>query len=234
MRVLRVLPISLLFLVGCDAGEQLSAQAQLTLEAISGEEEDVVEGDGDLMAGDQAARPLFRPCDAERALENVVATYDANEDGAVGPEEEGAVSEDLAGDRRGSQRRLRRWSALAFIYDADDSGDLSDAERADLLADFTERCEVLHAGILEEFDADGDGELSEDEQSAVREAREARRAERAEGHDGEGCNGEGGDPTSVAAGMTDEELAAFRAGAREAIRSGERRPFGPRDADELD
>ncbi len=251
----------LVLLIGCGQTEQLSAQDELTLAAISGEEEDLAEGSVDLMPSDADAQPMFRPCDAEGALASVLATYDGDGDGTIGPDEEDAVLEDREGGPA-ARHRARRWEGLAFIYDSDDSGDLAEAERAGLLADFTERCTAIHARILEEFDADADGELSEEERAAAREARESRRMERGEdgecnrggdapdgtdpggevgqggpaagGTQGGGTGGELRGPAAFTADMTDEELAAFREEAREAIRSGAPRPFGPRDADELD
>ena len=195
-----ILPLSLLLsgaLTGCGATDDLSTQDQLTLAAISGEEEEVAQGDSDLAGGETNRRPLFRECDAERTLAQVMQTYDSNDDGEVaGPAEEDRLQEDQ-GERPGAaHRRAVRWERLAFVYDADDSGDLSDAERATLLSDFTERCEAMHARLIEEFDADGDGELSEEEREVVRETMEANRAER-EAAGPEGCNrgsemGEGG------------------------------------------
>ena len=73
---------------------------------------------------------------------------------------------------------------MKFVYDADDDRELSEEERATMLADFTERCEAIHERLVEAFDLDGDGELSEEEKQAARDEMEARKPEH------EGCGGE--------------------------------------------
>jgi hypothetical protein len=69
---------------------------------------------------------------------------------------------------------------LMWIYDADDSGELDEAERAILEADLEARGAAIEARTLAEFDADADGLLSDAEleaaRSAHRAAQEARRA----------------------------------------------------------
>jgi hypothetical protein len=67
---------------------------------------------------------------------------------------------------------------LLWIYDGDESGDLDDAERAELEADLAVRCANLQASLLASFDADGDGALSEAELANARAAFEAERVAR--------------------------------------------------------
>lgn len=67
---------------------------------------------------------------------------------------------------------------LLWIYDVDDSGDLSDDERAELEADLAVRCDNLQAALLEAFDADLDGTLSDEELTNAQAAYEAERVAR--------------------------------------------------------
>ena len=70
--------------------------------------------------------------------------------------------------------RLKR---LKWIYDADKSGDLDEAEKEELKQDLEERCLNRKAQILENFDEDGDGAISEEEREAIREFRHSKRIE---------------------------------------------------------
>lgn len=84
-------------------------------------------------------------------------------------------------DRRRSRRRvMRRPTALLVLtaYDSDQSGDLNDSEREYLQDDLMTGCEARHSRLIEEFDADGDGQLNEDEVSAARAERAERKEER--------------------------------------------------------
>lgn len=141
---------------------------------------------------------------------------------------------------------------LLFIYDVDGDGTLSDAERAELLADLAAGCEARQAALLSEFDANGDGALDADELAAAQAARQAERdareAERLAAFD---ANGDGTlDETEREAAHTaheaeeaeaqaaveaeydadgdgalsEEEAATMREALREKIRSGEK-PF---------
>ena len=58
--------------------------------------------------------------------------------------------------------------ATAWIYDGDDSGDLSQQERAALHQDMDTRCQAVRARVLADFDQDGDGMLSDAEAEAAR------------------------------------------------------------------
>ncbi|MBI2375728.1 MAG: hypothetical protein HYV07_17160 [Deltaproteobacteria bacterium] len=70
---------------------------------------------------------------------------------------------------------------LFWVYDADESGDLSDAEREAMRADLDARGANLEARMLASFDADGDGQLSDAELEAARAAHEAEREARRAG-----------------------------------------------------
>jgi Ca2+-binding EF-hand superfamily protein len=163
----------------CDgAMNELSADDALTLRAISGEEEDLAEGESVLAGADEAHRPpLFRVCDAQGALDEQFASFDEDSDGLMSGVEQREV-EGRGGERR---HKAHAWRMLLDVYDLDADRSLADEERATLLEDFTVRCEVLHERLLAEFDTDGDGALSEAERSAVHEAREQRCEEREHG-----------------------------------------------------
>jgi len=73
-----------------------------------------------------------------------------------------------------AEDRHARVQRLLGIYDSDQSGDLSDEERAQLEADLAARCENRTRLLLAEFDANGDGELDDAEWDAAHEAIRAR------------------------------------------------------------
>ena len=77
---------------------------------------------------------------------------------------------DIDQDHQGADPNMRRdlMTVLNMVYDTDLDGTLSDSDRAQLLEDFTVRCEAMQARMLEDFDTDGDGELSELEHEAAR------------------------------------------------------------------
>ena len=64
---------------------------------------------------------------------------------------------------------------VLIAYDTDESGDLNEMERDELQADMVLGCEARHARLIEEFDLDGNGELSDEEASAAQEELEIRR-----------------------------------------------------------
>jgi len=180
-----------------------------TLGAITGEEEALAKGGFTDTEGE--GLPLFREC-------NPAADYQEAEVGS----EEG-----MEGPPRREDPRHRM---LGLIYDLDGDGELSEEERDTLFEDFQVRCEVLHDRIVEDFDADGSGELSEDEEAEARGAMEAAREERLEERD-EQCSRMEEKPDGLApfledydmdgdGEMSDAELDAFRADARERIRDG--------------
>jgi len=185
---------ALLAFTGCATSDTgLSVQDELTLTAVSGEEEDLSQGSDNEFSsgcmngprGDDADvdRPeLFRFCDAEGSLEQLTEKYDADADGNLDVPERADVWE-ARGDRPDHQRGQRDhlWMRLLHIYDTDRDEELSDDERAVMLEDFSLRCEFLHEQALEEFDADADGELSDEEREAAREAARERRGDRRDG-----------------------------------------------------
>lgn len=249
--------------LACSNLNGLDATDSLTVKAISGEEEGLASGgmaDPDGEASEHA--PLFRECDPAGLFEKLKDEADTDGDGelSMGEErectrEEGERPEGEEGGRGGPSGGPggidhHRMMMLGFIYDADDSESLDDSERDTLFEDFQVRCESLHARILEDFDADGDGELSEEEKEAAREAIEAaheeRRAEMEEQMEererpDEVSRDERPDVPPFAVDydvdgdgeLSDEELATLREEARERIRAGEP-PFDPPAQEDLD
>jgi len=185
-----LLPLGLvLTLSACeDSADSLAdARELLLLSAISGEEDSLA---GDLSAssraddaGPEADRaappPMFRECDAEGEFVGLFEAYDADASGALDGEEPSEVEADHGGRPGGPRDGLRH--LIGFVYDLDQSHSLEDSELAVIFEDFTARCGAIQASLLVEFDADGDGALSEAEQETARAAHEARmEAERAE------------------------------------------------------
>lgn len=266
----RLMPLGLLFtLAACEdsASSTVDAKELLLLSAISGEEDSLAgdlsassRGDGEGPEADRAAPPpMFRECDAEGEFVGLFNAYDEDASGALDGEEPTEVEADHGGRPGGPRDGLRH--LIGFVYDLDQSHSLEDSELAVLFDDFTARCGAIQERLLAEFDADGDGALSEAEQAEARAAHEARmEAERAameacrcdgerpggrgegppEGERGEGPppRGEGGEPPFgplEQAYDTDGDGAlseAERSAAREALRADLR--AGERPGPELD
>jgi hypothetical protein len=166
--------------IGCGSAGQFSNDELNTLRAISGEEE-FTSGDETLAPVESEAQPLFRECDAE-AIRDTLADgppegkeCDGEGKGPMGdgPPEGAEGSEGERGGPMGPPPH--HFHLIAWVYDADDSLDLDDSELDTLMADFDVRCDAMHERILEEWDVDGDGVLSDEEREASREAMEERR-----------------------------------------------------------
>jgi hypothetical protein len=189
MRLTRtILLAALSTTVACGSDTLLTAQDELLLSAISGEEDYLSSareasgeqgeapadmGEEERAEGDrQGPPPMFRECDALGTYTGLFSAYDENEDGELGAPEQDEVMDEQQGPQKGPRDHLL--GMLRVVYDVDADGQFSEAERATLLADFTERCENIHAQVLAEFDADGDGELNDEEQEAARTAHQER------------------------------------------------------------
>jgi hypothetical protein len=240
--------------LACSGLSSLDATDQLTIKAISGEEEGLAENglaDPDDAAAEVA--PLFRECDPAGLFQRLKDQADTDGDGQLSSAEERECTRGEEGGEppEGAEGQggppggieQHRMMMLGFIYDADDSESLDEDERETLFADFEVRCESLHARILEDFDADGDGELSDGEKEAALAAIEAEREQRhaemeqqlEERERPEDVRrGERPDVPAFATDydvdgdgeLSDEELATLREEARERIRAGEP-PFDP-------
>lgn len=182
-------------------------------------DDSAVPGEDDATATDED-RGVHRDCSMNAVHERLLAEADTNGDGELSEEERAAMERPFgehgprgpcveqsaaASSEEGSRppRAMCRggghargphgpasFRRLLWIYDADASGELDDAERAILEADLEARAAALEAATLAAFDADGDGTLSDAELEAAREAhraeREARRAAELATYDADG------------------------------------------------
>lgn len=145
-----------------------------------------------------APRPMGE-CDPRGAFAETFDRFDHDGDGAIEGEESEEVDEELGPrDEAHRGPREAMWELLSTVYDTDGDGEISDSERDVMLGDFEIRCEVLHEELLAsgpppmgeegecerpegpppeggtsplvaEFDADGDGALSDSELATLRE-----------------------------------------------------------------
>ncbi len=139
-----------------------------------GEEDGVVDEEAEASLDGEAQ--LSETCSLEALRARVMARYDRNGDGRLGPAERAALAEDL-GPYPGLRHRWARHFRLQrmkWVYDADEDGHLSQQERAELRADLEARCEARRAALLEHFDADQSGDLDAGEWEAARAALRAR------------------------------------------------------------
>ncbi len=197
---MRLALVPALLLTACAApSADITAEGELTLTAVSAEEEDLRPGFDDFYGAPSSAEAdvdqprIGRECGADGVFNNVMGKYDADGDAALSGDEEQAVW-DARADRneRAWKHRAMRWQLLQLVYDGDDDGELSEVERDELLADFTQRCEARHQQLVAEFDADEDGELSDEELAEARVTMELNREERREGcNRGEGMGEDG-------------------------------------------
>ncbi len=175
---------ALFALSGCTSETGLSVEDELTLTAVQGEEEDLDPGaEGDFSSGcmngdrgdeaDVDRPPLFRPCDAERTLDEIVAFYDANGDGDLGPAERQDVldarypdGDAQAGPGAGGSNAGGPGGDSSGLG-GDQAGPGAGAERPG--RDDHRRMRRVHRWmkLVRIYDFDRDGELSEDERDAL-------------------------------------------------------------------
>jgi hypothetical protein len=207
-RVLTILtPFALVGLAACGAFEaDMSVDDAVYMSAL--EEEDLGTGEGDDPADDDADADAdgetatgdetvteADDCSLEAIRARITDRFDTNGNGAVDTDEQANMSGHFGGGHhghmhghhgrrgRGHHRGLghHKLKRIKWIYDTDNSGDLSDTERAVLEGDLVTRCENKEAYMLATYDTDADGTLSEEELTAASTAREAERdARRAE------------------------------------------------------
>jgi len=139
-----------------------------------GDEDGVVDEEAEASVDDEAQ--LSETCSLEALRARVMARYDRNGDGRLGPAERAALAEDLGPYPRARYRWARhfRLQRMKWVYDANEDGVLDEAERAALRGDLEARCEARRAALLEHFDADQSGALEASEWAAAREALRAR------------------------------------------------------------
>lgn len=193
----RITPLALLLTAACAGVEnQLTAQDQLLLDAIAGEEDPIARGASDGGEGPVGPPPMQRECDSEGTYTGLFSHYDADGSTELEKGECGEVDADHA--RMDDRRRMDLLRVLTLVYDTDGDGVLADDERAPLLEDFTSRCGVLQDRLLADFDGDGDGDLSESE---LETAHETLRAEHDQLRGECGCDGEMERPPPGGSGM---------------------------------
>jgi Ca2+-binding EF-hand superfamily protein len=106
--------------------------------------------------------------------------YDQDRDGRLSRREFSALRAQFAErpSRRHRFARHHRITRLRWIYDADDSRDLDEAELDEMRADLELRCFNREVYLIETYDENGDGELDEDEWALAVDDLRARRADR--------------------------------------------------------
>ena len=77
--------------------------------------------------------------------------------------------------KKGKRAKLKK---VIWLYDADESNSLDEAEKSALETDLQARCENIKAYYLANFDDNGDGQIDEDENSAIKDAKQAAREAR--------------------------------------------------------
>jgi Ca2+-binding EF-hand superfamily protein len=106
--------------------------------------------------------------------------YDQDRDGRLSRREFSALRAQFAErpSRRHRFARHHRITRLRWIYDADDSRDLDEAELDEMRADLELRCFNREVYLIETYDENGDGELDEDEWALAVDDLRARRVDR--------------------------------------------------------
>lgn len=231
----------LLTLACSSATEGLSADGELLLAATSRSEEVLMADRTAAVVGvpEGEGPPPFATCDPTGHFVDLQASYDTDGDGALSEAEAQAVRE--AREARGGEEDRRMegmFHVLGLVYDLDLSRSLDDAERATLFEDMTARCEVIRAAVVAEYDLDGDGVVSAEEEAAAVADIEAELGEQRGECEGGPPPGERGAPPSLVEGelsvppplaawdadqdglFSDAELTTLRAELRERVRSG--------------
>ncbi|MEW5740874.1 MAG: calcium-binding protein [Myxococcota bacterium] len=155
----------------------------LASEAVAAEEVTVMEAE----AEDAAVLPELPSSDADGVCNfgavkaRVIARYDANGDGVLGPVERQALKADLEdrthhplATRFVIKHRLHVLKRLKWVFDENSDGVLSPEERTALVDAMQARCERVKANVMQRFDANGDGVLDATERQAAKAALVAR------------------------------------------------------------
>lgn len=242
-------PLALTFaasFAGCDATNSstvVPADGEILLSTTGGVEEGLASRStpGDLApSGDPDQPPPMRECDASGTYTGIFSGYDVNANSRLDDAECQSVEDAHAGrDDMAERDAQMRWHMMLLVYDLDEDGALSDTEKVPLFDDFTTRCQTLSAKLLADFDADGDGTLSDAElataEAIIEADHEAQRAEMeanmADHPDQMGPPPEPGSrqvppgmesfDTDGSGLLSDAELSALRDALREAIRAGD-------------
>jgi hypothetical protein len=164
-------------------------------------------------------------CDIEGRRQRVLARYDENGDGQLGPAERRVMARELearvghpVAARFAMRHRVHVLKRLKWAFDENGDGALSMDERTALIDAIEARCLRLRAAALERFDANGNGQLDAPERQAAKEALSARlaaaRTQVLSAHD---ANGNGVLDDGERAALKAERLAALRAKRAEVV-----------------
>ncbi|MBL8923163.1 MAG: calcium-binding protein [Myxococcaceae bacterium] len=153
------------------ANEASAAESDAALEEMAGE------------ATELPSMPSDAPgvCDLEGRRQRVIARYDENGDGQLGPAERGQLKRDLEARvghpvavRFGLRHRVAVVKRVKWVFDENNDGVLSTEERTALVDALEARCRLVRARVMERFDANKDGALDETERQAAKQALHAK------------------------------------------------------------
>ena len=158
-------------------------------------------------------------CDLGARKARVLARYDANGDGKLGPAERQALKEDLEARvghpvalRFGLAHRAHVIKRLQWVFDSNLDGTLSSDERTAMVDALEARCERIRANVLARFDANADGALDATEKQAAKDALVARlQALRAQVLSQYDANGNGVLDDGERVTLKNDRIAAFQA-----------------------
>jgi len=163
-------------------------------------------------------------CDLEARRARIMARYDANGDGRLGPAERQQLKDDLQARgggfafRFGVLHRLHALKRLRWVFDTNHDGALSTDERVAMRDALEARCERLRANVLARFDANGNGTLEDPEKQAAKDALRARlQALRAQVLSRYDANGDGALDDTERAQLRADRVAAFQARKAEVV-----------------
>ncbi len=140
----------------------------------------------DELAGDASELPSMPEeasgvCDIEGRRQKVLATYDGDGDGKLGPGERVQLKRDLEARvghpiaaRFAIRHRLHVLKRLKWAFDENSDGSLSTDERTAMVDAMEARCLRIRAAVLEKFDANKDGALDAAEKQAAKAALQAK------------------------------------------------------------
>ncbi|MDP2270687.1 MAG: calcium-binding protein [Archangium sp.] len=153
----------------------------VTADAVGGETATELTASGDESAVLPQAPDGDGVCDLGARKARVLARYDANGDGRLGPVERDALRDDLQARvghpvalRFGLIHRAHVIKRLQWVFDTNLDGSLSADERTAMVDALEARCERLRAQVIERFDANADGSLDATEKQAAKDALVAR------------------------------------------------------------
>lgn len=120
-------------------------------------------------------------CDLEGRRQRVIANYDENGDGTLGPAERAQLKRDLEARvghpfavRFAARHRVHVMKRVKWVFDENNDGTLSTEERTAMVDALEARCLRIRAAVLERFDADHDGALNDTEKQAAKAALQAK------------------------------------------------------------